>query len=85
MASKRLLKKRIKEMVYIILDACDYHVVNELPKADKADKLIDEAAYFYNNMVSRINSATAQKEFKEIATEVDKAEKDFQEKLKGLE
>ncbi|GAB5418122.1 MAG: hypothetical protein Crog4KO_32020 [Crocinitomicaceae bacterium] len=85
MASKKLLKKRVKGIVYRTLDTCDYHIVNELPKANEADKLIDHAVDFHDKMVSRINLATAKKEFKDIAAEVEKASKDFNDKLKGLE
>lgn len=85
MASKRLLKKHVKGMVYRVLDRCDYHIVSEHPKADEADKLIDTAADFYDKMVAKINLATSMKEFKDIASEVDKVENDFQETLKGFE
>lgn len=84
MASKRLLKKRVKRIVYEVLDSCDYHIVNEDPSADKADKLMDDAVDFHDNMIKRINTATTKKEYREISTEVDKANSDFTDKLNGL-
>lgn len=84
MASKKLLKKRVKRKVYEVLDTCDYHIVNEHPSADAADKLIDEAVDFHDKMVFRINNANNKKDFNEISSEVDKAIVDFTEKLNGL-
>jgi len=84
MASKKLLKKRVKRIVYEVLDSCDYHIVNENPSADKADKLIDDAVDFHDDIIKRINAANSQKEFREISAEVDKANTDFTDKLNGL-
>ena len=84
MASKKLLKKRVKRIVYEVLDSCDYHIVNEHPKADAADKLIDEAVDFHDNIVNKINTANSKKEFKDIAGEVDKANVAFTDKLNSF-
>jgi hypothetical protein len=85
MASKRLLKKRIKSIVYDVLDSCDFHIVNESSSADSADKLIDEAVDFHEIMIARLNAADSKKEFNDIAAEVSKVEVEFSDKLKGLE
>ncbi|PWL24188.1 MAG: hypothetical protein DCO96_14380 [Fluviicola sp. XM-24bin1] len=84
MASKKLLKKRVKRIVYEVLDSCDYHIVNEHPSADKADKMIDEAVDFHDSMIARINGSNDQKELRVISDEVDKANVDFTDKLNGL-
>jgi hypothetical protein len=85
MASKKLLKKRVKRIVYEVLDSCDYLVVNDHPSADKADKLMDEAVDFHEDTIARINSAQDKKAFREIALDVSKASKDFTDKLNSLE
>ena len=84
MASKKLLKKRVKRIVYEVLDSCDYHIVNEHPSADAADKLIDDAVDFHENMIARINGSNDKKELSQISSEVDKANVDFTDKLNGL-
>lgn len=84
MASKKLLKKRVKRIVYEVLDSCDYHIVNEHPSADAADKLIDDAVDFHENMIARINGSNDKKELTQISSEVDKANVDFTDKLNGL-
>ena len=85
MASKKLLKKRVKRIVYEVLDSCDYHVVNEHPKADAADKLMDDAVDFHDSMIQKINAANSKKDFREITAAVDKANVDFTDKLNGFE
>jgi len=84
MASKKLLKKRVKRIVYEVLDSCDYHIVNEHPKADEADSLIDEAVDFHDGIVNKINEANSKKEFKAITEEVDKANRTFTDKLNSF-
>lgn len=85
MASKKLLKRKVKGIVYDILDSCDYFVVSGSPKADMAEKLMDEAVDFHDAMVSRIGAAKSKKDFSAIAAEVEAANKDFTEKLNELE
>ena len=85
MASKRLLKKRAKRIVYEVLDSGDYYIVNNLPSADKADKLMDEAVEFHEATIAGINAAASKKEFSEIAGKVEKASVDFTKKLNGLD
>ncbi|XOV68406.1 MAG: hypothetical protein ACFHU9_04365 [Fluviicola sp.] len=84
MASKKLLKKRVKRIVYEVLDSCDYHVVNDNPSADAADKLMDEAVDFHDNMITRINNSNDRKDMRQISEEVNKASVDFTDKLNGL-
>lgn len=85
MASRKLLKKRMKNVVISILDECDYHVVNDTNSAEAADKLIDEAVDFHDAMVSRLAEAKSKKEFREIAEELEKMNKTFTDKLNALE
>jgi len=85
MASKRLLKKRVKRIVYEVLDSCDYLIVNDHPSSDAADKLIDEAVDFHETTIGRINSAEDKKAFRDISADVDKANRNFTDKLNELE
>lgn len=84
MASKKLLKKRVKRIVYEVLDSCDYHIVNEHPSADNADKMIDEAVDFHDSMIARINGSNEKKELNQISSEVDKANIDFTDRLNAM-
>jgi len=84
MSSVKLLKKRVKGMVYEVLNDCDYVIVNEGKNADAAESLIDEAVEFHNDMVTKINAAKNKSDFKAITEEVDKKAIDFVKKLNAL-
>lgn len=84
MASKRLLKKKVKRMVYEVLDSCDYIVINDSKNADKAETLMDEAVDFHDAVLPRITVAKSKKEFNEIVTEITKTGEDFVKKLNAL-
>lgn len=84
MASKRILKKRVRSMVFEILNECDYVVVNDGKNADKADALIDEAVDFHDAVIAKINKAATKKEFNEIQDELKKGSLDFTKKLNAL-
>ncbi len=84
MASKRLLKKKMKRMVYEILDECDFVLVSEGKNADVADKLIDEAVDFHNQMNEKIGAANSKAEFRGIVEEIEKKSVDFVKKLNSL-
>lgn len=84
MASKRLLKNKVKRIVYEVLDSCDYLVVNETPSADDADKLMDEVVDFHDATITQINAAKTKKEFSAIAAEVEKSSKDFTNRLNKM-
>lgn len=84
MASKRLLKKKMKRMVYEILDECDYVLVSGGKNADAADKLIDEAVEFHNQMNEKIGQANSKAEFRTIIEEINKRSEDFVKKLNSL-
>jgi len=84
MASKKVLKKRVKGMVFEILNDCDYIIVNDGKNAEKADKLIDEAVDFHDEVIVKINAAKSKKEFNEIVSSLNKAGEDFVKKLNAL-
>ena len=84
MASKRLLKKKVKRMVYEILNECDYVIVSGGKEADSADKLIDEAVGFHNDLTVRIGAASSKSEFRTINDEIEKKSVDFVKKLNSI-
>lgn len=84
MASRRILKKRVKRVVIEILDLCDYIVVSNGPNAKKADKLMDDAVDFHDMVMSKINSATDKKAFNEILKEIDEKSKFFEDEVNAL-
>ena len=84
MASKRELKKKVKKMVNVVLDECDYQMVTKGKNADKADKLIDEAVDFHGDILPKIVAAKSKKDFNEIVITVNKVQADFVKKLNAL-
>lgn len=84
MASKRLLKKKIRNMVFEVLNECDYVIVHGGGDADSADALMDEAVDFHDEVIGKINRAENKKDFKEIMSELNKVGLDFTKKLNAL-
>lgn len=84
MASKKVLKKRVKGMVFEILNECDFVVINDGENAGKADSLMDEAVDFHDDVISKINTAKTKKDFNVIIEGMDKANIDFIKKLNAL-
>ena len=84
MASKRLLKKNMKRMVYEILNECDYVIVSKGENAGSADKLIDEAVAFHNDLSIQIGNANSKSEFKSINDTIKTKSVDFVNKLNSL-
>jgi len=71
MASKKNIKKDVKQMVYDIMDDCDYVVVSGGKGVDKASKLMDDAVTFYETMVPKINLAKNNADFKSVRAEIE--------------
>ena len=84
MASKRLLKKRLHRIVEDLLDDCDYLIVNDAPTADEADKLIDEAVDFYEEILGEINRASNKADFRKVVEMITKKEDEFFDRLNKL-
>lgn len=84
MASKRLLKKKVRSMVFEVLNDCDFIIVSGGSTADKADKLIDEAVDFHDATIAKINAAKSKKEFGSITQDIDKDALGFIKKLNAL-
>jgi len=84
MASKRIFKKNVNEMVYDIVEECFYLQLIDESKTKKTETLIDEAAAFQDDVLSRIYKSKSKKEFSEISTHVKEKAKYFVEKLNQL-
>tara|TARA_B100001287_G_C22633088_1_gene506173 strand:- start:490 stop:750 length:261 start_codon:yes stop_codon:yes gene_type:complete len=84
MASKRKFKKHLNEMVYDIVEECFYLQLTDESKIKKSDKLIDEAAEFQDEILSKIANGKSKKEFSEISIQVNEKAKYFVQKLNEL-
>ncbi len=84
MASKRNIKKDVKQMVYDLMDECDYVIVSGDKNGPAASKLMDEVVAFYDNMVPRINAAKNNADFKSVRSEIEAKAIDFVDKVNKL-
>ena len=84
MASKRKFKKHLNEMIYDIVEECFYLQLTDESKVKKSDKLIDEAAAFQDDVLSKIANSKSKKEFSEISTHVNEKAQYFVQKLNEL-
>ena len=84
MASKRNIKKDVKQMVYDLMDECDYVIVSGDKNGPAASKLMDEVVAFYDNMVPRINAAKNNADFKSVRAEIETKAIDFVDKVNKL-
>lgn len=84
MASKRILKKSINDMVIDIVEECFTLQLFDEKKTKKTDALIDEAADFQDDILTKINAAKNKADFKNITAEVEAKATQFVEKLNAL-
>lgn len=77
MANKRELKKKVKQMVYEIMDDCDFVMVSGGKNTDKANQLMDDAVDFYEKTIELINKTNNKKEFKAIHEKIEDSAVDF--------
>jgi uncharacterized protein YozE (UPF0346 family) len=84
MASKRIFKKNVNEMVFDIVEECFYLQLMDDSKTKKTEALIDETAEFQDDVLSRIYKSKSKKEFSEISVHVSEKAKYFVEKLNQL-
>ena len=71
-------------MVYDIVEECFYLQLTDDSKVKKSDKLIDEAAAFQDDVLSKISKSQSKKEFSEISSHVNEKAKYFVQKLNEL-
>ncbi len=84
MSSRRILKKNLNAMVFDIVEECYTASLIDDKKVAKANTIIDEAADFQDNFLSRINSAKSKADFKGFSAEIETKAIDFVEKLNKL-
>lgn len=84
MASRKDLKRNLNNMIFDIVDECFTIQLNDPSKTDKADKVIDAAADFQDEILVRINAAKTKADFRPILDQIEKAHVDFINKLNGL-
>ena len=84
MASKRSIKKDLNNMVFDVVDECFMAMMAEGSVAEKAEKLIDEAAEFQDVMLVKINSSKSKADFRDVRNDLEKAAIDFVNKLNAL-
>lgn len=84
MASKREIKKVIKEMVYDIMDECDFHVVSMGKNAEAAEALMDEAVGYHEMMMAKIRATKDKAGFRALRAQLDEDAADFVNKINDL-
>lgn len=84
MANKRNLKKNINSLVFDVIDECIYIQEIQPEKFELCEKLIDDAVNYYNDALSKVNSAKIKSEFRSIAVELDNYAEKFIEGLNSL-
>lgn len=71
-------------MVYDIVEECFYLQLTDESKMKDTDKLIDEAATFQDDILSKIYKSKSKKDFSEISVQVNEKAQYFVEKLNKL-
>ena len=71
MANKRILTRSINEMFFDVVEECFFFEMTAPDKADHSAKLIDEAAEFQDQMLTKMNQAKGKPAFRAIVTEVE--------------
>ena len=84
MASRRILKRNLNNMVIDVVEECFTIQLIDQSKVEQADAVIDEAANFQDTMLSKINGAKSKADFKPITAEIENAAIGFIQKLNAL-
>lgn len=84
MANKRILKRNINEMVFDVVEECFFFEMTAPDKADRSASLIDEAATFQDQMLTKMNQAKVKADFRAVAAEVEAKAIYFVEALNAL-
>lgn len=83
MASKRDIKRQVKYMIYDVIDEC-YFLAENNGKDKEAEKTVDEAVAFHEEIIPAINGAKSKKDFAPIIKKVEDKQKEFVESLNAL-
>ena len=84
MASKREVKKIVKEMVYDIMDECDFHVVSMNKNAEAAESLMDEAVGYHEMMMAKIRVTNDKAGFRAMRVQLEEDAIGFVNKINDL-
>jgi hypothetical protein len=84
MANKRDLKKSINSLVFDVIDECIYIQEINPDRFDACEKLIDEAVNYYNDALSKMNSAKMKSDFRNVASELEEKAEKFIDSLNSL-
>lgn len=84
MASKRILKRNVNDMIFDVVEECFTLQMFDEKKTEATEKLIDEAANFQDDILSRIHAAKKKADFKSITAEIEAKAIEFVEKLNAL-
>ena len=84
MASKRSIKRDLNNMVFDVVDECFMAMMMSDKNNADADKLIDEAADFQDDMLAKINGAKSKADYKVIREKMEEAAIDFVKKLNKM-
>lgn len=84
MPSKREIKKAVKEMVYDLMDECDYHVVSMGKNAETAENLMDEVVGYHEMMMAKIRATKDKAGFRTLRTQLEEDADNFVSKINDL-
>ncbi|MCO4813457.1 MAG: hypothetical protein KC454_02020 [Flavobacteriales bacterium] len=84
MASKRILKRNVNTMIFDVVEECFTVQLMDDRKMDATEKLIDEAADFQDEILTKINAAKNKADFKSLHENINAKHVDFVQKLNGL-
>ena len=84
MASRRILKKNVNAMIFDVVEECFTIQLMDDRKMDSTEKVIDEAADFQDDILSKISAAKNKAEFKSLHENIEAKQVDFVQKLNGL-
>ena len=84
MASKKILKKNLNNMVFDIVEECFSMQMWNPEKTTQTEEIIDSAANFQDEMLTKINAAKTKADFRPICSEIENAAIDFINKLNDL-
>jgi hypothetical protein len=84
MASRKVLKRNVNQMVFDVVDECFTIMEWDASKTDLAEALIDEVADFQDTVLEMIHLAKNKADFRPIREKVEKAAIEFVGKLNSL-
>lgn len=84
MASKRILKRNVNDMIIDVVEECFSLQMYDESKTKATDKVIDDAAEFQDGILTQIHAAKNKADFKAITATIEAKAIEFVEKLNAL-